>query len=234
MRVPARLVRIRQETPTVKSFLFDLGDAPFSFLPGQWVDLYIDIGASLIVGGFSIVSSPLQRGTIRLAIKKLPWGEASVYLHDHAKVGDSFLLEGGSGDFYYQKSMADTLILIAGGIGITPIMSIIRYVDEACPEVEATLIYSATAPSETVFLSALSEISARNPKVKCVFTMTGPGAEFWNGRVGRIDLPMLREHLPAKPALWYVCGPSGMIKDVEEMLGRVGVDPSRVKAERWW
>ena len=61
----ATIVRIEQQTPTVKSFLFDLGGDQLTFLPGQWVDLYIDTGLSAEVGGYSITSSPLQPGTSR-------------------------------------------------------------------------------------------------------------------------------------------------------------------------
>ena len=71
MALEAALVRIQQETPTVKSFLFDLGGERMEFKPGQWVDLYVDIGTSVEVGGYSITSTPLQSGTFELAVKKL-------------------------------------------------------------------------------------------------------------------------------------------------------------------
>ncbi|MDO8750889.1 MAG: FAD-dependent oxidoreductase [Dehalococcoidia bacterium] len=234
MKVRATITRILQETPSVKSFLLDLGDADFSFLPGQWVDLYIDTGGSVQVGGFSITSSPLQRGSIEIAVKKIQSGVPSVYLHERAREGDSFMIEGGFGDFYYQRDMGSSVVLIAGGIGITPLMSILRYVDEAHPDVEATLLYSAKAPSELLFWEALRDMADRNPRIRCAFTVTQPGGEPWEGRRGRIDKAMLKEFMPGKEALFYLCGPTAMLDDISDALVGLGVTTSRIRTERWW
>ncbi len=234
MKVRATITRIRQETPWVKSYLLDLGGADFSFLPGQWVDFYIETGSSTQIGGFSITSSPLQKGTIELAVKKIPSGAPSVYLHEQAKEGDTFMIEGGSGEFYYQRHMGSRLVLIAGGIGITPLMSIMRYVDEAHPSVEIALLYSAKAPSEMLFYQELKDMAARNPRIRCVFTVTQPHGEPWEGSTGRIDEAMLKERMPREEALYYVCGPIPMLDDVLDALTGLGVAPSRIRTERWW
>ena len=234
MKVRATITRIVQETPSVKSFLLDLGDAGFSFRPGQWVDFYIDTGGSVQVGGLSITSSPLQRGSIEIAVKKIQSGAPSVYLHERAREGDSFMIEGGSGEFYYQRDMGSSVALIAGGIGITPLMSILRYVDDAHPDVEVTLLYSAKAPSELLFWEALRGIAERNPRIHCAFTVTQPGDEPWQGRRGRIDRAMLKECMPGKEALFYVCGPIPMLEDVSDALAGLGVASSRIRTERWW
>ena len=230
----ARITAIRQETPTVKSFQMDLGDAPFSFMAGQWVDLYIDdptLGP--VVGGFSMTSSPLWKGYVELAVKRIPEGQASVHLHDKVAVGDLVTLDGGHGDFYYQEGMGDALVLVAGGIGITPLMSIIRYVDEAGLDVGVKLLYSSSDPSELVFHQELQAISARNRRISCHFTVTRPGNETWGGRVGRINGGMLEEHDLPGAALYYLCGPRGMPRDVAGKLAALGVDASRIKSEEW-
>ena len=234
MEVDATIIRIQEETPTVKSFLFDLGGAGFSFLPGQWVDFYIDTGNSIVVGGFSITSSPLQKGTIELAIKKLSQGRASTYLHERASVGDSFIIQGGFGDFYYEQGMGGPLVLIAGGIGITPLMSMLRYVDEARLEVDVTLFYSTRTPSELVFYNQLQALAAHNPRIRCVFTVTRPRGEPWDGPIGRIDLAPLREYAPSHDSLYYLCGPPPMLDDLSLLLADLGIEPSRIKIERWW
>ncbi|MSQ41157.1 MAG: oxidoreductase [Dehalococcoidia bacterium] len=236
MGVDVTLTRIRQETPTVKSFLFDLGGEPFTFKPGQWVDFYIDLGYKMEVGGFSVISSPLQRGAIELAVKRQSHGVPSLYLHDKAKVGDSFIVDGGFGPFYYDDEMEKgaPVVLIAGGVGITPMMSILRYVDEAHPEVEATLLYSASTPSELAFRPELEAMAARNPQVQCIFTVTHPEGEPWEGRVGRIALALLKAHLPQQKAWYFICGPPAMLDDTPPLLEQLGVEPSRIRMERWW
>lgn len=233
MEIDATIAAIRQETPSVKSFVLELERDDFSFFPGQYIDLAISTPFDTLVGGFSITSSPLQKGTIHLAIKKLPNGRASVYLHERAQVGDTLLVMGPSGDFSYQPEMGGPLLLIAGGIGITPLMSILRFVHEAQLDVDVTLMYSAKTPSELVFFDELKRIAGQNPRITCRFTVTQPGGEPWEGHVGRIDASMVREHPLGKDTLVYVCGPHEMLEDAQRMLHSLGIDASRVNAERW-
>lgn len=233
MESDATIVAIRQETPSVKSLVLELERDDFAFLPGQYVDLAIQTPEDVIVGGFSITSSPLQKGTIELAIKKLPYGRAALHLHERAAVGDTVLVAGPSGDFFYQPAMGGPLLLIAGGIGITPLMSILRFAHDAQLDVRLTLLYSAKTPSELAFYDELKKIAAQNPRIKCRFTVTQPHGEPWQGRVGRIDASMLREHIEHKDTLVYLCGPPGMLGDVTGMLQALGVEASGIKVEQW-
>ena len=233
MELDATIAHIRRETPSVKSFVLDLGGQSLSFQPGQYVDvLFGPSGDHFAAGGYSITSSPSQKGVIHLAVKKLPGGD-SVSLHERAQVGDPALVLGPSGDFYYQRGTASAVALIAGGIGITPLMSMVRHVDEADPNVWVTLLYSARTPSELAFRRELEALSARNPRIRCRFTVTQPATEPWEGRVGRIDAALLKDYAVAGDTVFYVCGPPGMAEATTEMLKRLGVDDSRVKSERW-
>lgn len=233
MEATARVIRVRQETPTVKSFLLALGET-FTFLPGQWIDLYVDPpGEQPTVGGFTIVSSPTVRGTIELAIKEAGGGHAALYLHGHAKVGDDFRVVGPGGEFHFRAGMSRALFLIAGGIGINPLMSIVRYVDALGLDVQTTLLYSATTPSEILFREELQTIAARNPRLHCVFTVTRPEDEPWEGRTGRIDRALLRQTLPPGDALYYLCGPPGMPTEIANLLQRLGIPHSRIRFEEW-
>ena len=232
--VDATIVRIEQQTPTVKSFLFDLGGGQLTFLPGQWVDLYIDTGLSAEVGGYSITSSPLQPGAIELAVKKLPFSRASTYLHERAREGDTFIIRGGFGEFYYDQSRNGPTALIAGGIGITPFMSMLRYIDEAGLAAEVTIIYSARTASELLFLRELEQLAARNPGMNSIFTVTGPGTQDWTGSRGRIGAGLIQEQGLPPDSLYYLCGPPGFEEEISTLLGSLGVSPGHIKVERWW
>ena len=234
------IIQIRQETPTVKSFRLALPAPTFSFWPGQWVDLYIadpTEGPNGIIGGFSITSSPLHRDYIDLAIKRIPEGRASVHVHDRAEVGDPVMIDGGYGTFYYREGMGNRLVLIAGGIGITPLISMIRFIDEAQLDVDLTLIYSAKRPSEWVFFEELQATAARNPHIRCHFTVTAPEPEPWAGPIGRIDRDWVASLLSggetAADRLYDVCGPRGFAEDMEVILGALGADRSRIRQEGW-
>jgi ferredoxin-NADP reductase len=234
------ITHIRRETPSVKSFRLALPTPTFSFWPGQWVDLYIEApaeGPDGIIGGFSMTSSPLHRDYIELAVKRIPEGRASVYLHDRVGVGDKVIIDGAYGDFYYREGMAKRLVLIAGGIGITPLMSMIRFVDEAQLDVDLTLIYSTKQPSEFVFFKELQATAARNAHIRCHFTVTAPEREPWTGDIGRIDRGRLTTRLnvgdTAADTLYFVCGPRGFAEDMEVILGKLGANRSRIRREGW-
>ncbi len=228
------ITSIQQISPTVKVFEFDLGGVDLDFLPGQWVDLYVDTGQSVQVGGYSIISTPLQQGIIELAIKRLPQGRVAAYLHDHAKVGDEVELRGGSGGFHFEPEWQGPLVLIAGGIGITPLISILRYVDQSQLENPVELIYSASQPSELLFRDEVQAMADRNPGIRCAFTVSRHQGEAWDGRIGRIDLEFLRDHAPTQDSLYYLCGPPSFQDDLSILVGNLGVEASMIRAERWW
>jgi len=234
MRVPVRIKAIRVETPTVKSYTLDLEGRGFSFHPGQWVDCYVDPEGKRGVAGYTLTSSPTTGGTIELTVKRSLDREVTRYMHEEAEVGDVIYLDGGQGDFYYQREMGGSLTLLAGGIGITPLMSILRYVDDGTTDVKAKLFYSARAPSEIVFYRELKEIALRNERIACVFTVTQPGEEPWAGHTGRIDGKLLQEEGADLGGIFFICGPKPMGQDMTEMLVGLGVAESRIRYEQWW
>ena len=215
----------------MKRFLFDLGGHDMDFRPGQWVDLYVDTGASVEVGGYSITSTPLQRGSFELAIKKLPTGAPAIYLHERAGEGEVFTVRGGSGDFCLEPGWQGPLAFIAGGIGITPIVSMLRYLDQTGDHRERLLLYSAASPEELAFRREIEDMAARDPGFRAVFTVT---RSQWDGRTGRIDRDLLLSQLPAGESLCYLCGPPSFQDDLSAALAEIGVPASRVKWERWW
>ena len=130
MRIPATITRIAQQTPSIKSFDLDLGGRELGFKPGQWVDFFVTLEGAEAIGGYSITSSPSLQDSIGLAIK-LDEGDHPVtnWLHKSARVGDTVEISLG-GDFYYTADMDGPIVLIAGGIGLTPLMGIVRAIDE--------------------------------------------------------------------------------------------------------
>ncbi len=234
MKIPVRIRSIRQETPTVKSYILDLGGQEFSFRPGQWVDCYVDADGERGVAGYTLTSSPTTEGTIELTVKRSEEREVTRFMHEEAETGDVIYIDGGQGDFYYLREMGDSLTLIAGGIGITPLMSMLRYVDEGTSDVRAKLVYSVKAPSEIISRGPLEEISGRNPSIDCVFTVTQAGEELWEGHIGRIDGGLLMKEGVDLGGIFFICGPKPMGQDMKEMLKDLGVAEERIRYEQWW
>ena len=106
-------------------------------------------------------------------------------------------------------------------------MSIVRAVDEIARFTRLTLVYSASSPDEILFRRELESIASRNPRIRCVFTVTRATPNTWEGRKGRIDTEMLRSEDIDLGALFFICGPPPMIQDVAAMLGALGVPGER-------
>ena len=234
MRIPVRIANIRQISPTVKSFTLALDGKPFTFLPGQWIDCFVEINGKTEVAGYSMTSSPTEDGWFSIAVKLVGDNAVTDYLHDCAKVGDTLIVEGGSGDFHYTGDKSHPLALIAGGIGITSITSIIRYIDQSDLQVPTTLVYSASTPSELLFREEFDEISSRNPNFRTCYSVTQPHSERWSGHTGRINVETLREAGIDADRLCYICGPPEMIRAMLIALKKIGVPEERLRYEQWW
>lgn len=229
-----RIVAIKQETPTIKSFRLEYGEQAFRFMPGQWIDLSVEIGGKTEVGGYSMTSSPLQHGTFDLAIKQGARHPVTRYMYEQAKIGDTVTVSGGQGVFIFERGMGDKIVLIGAGVGITPLMSILRYVNEAAPEVDTTLVYSIPSPEEFLFREELTELPEKNPHIHVLVTVTQPDPTGWPGLTGRIDKRMLESAGLGSDALYYLCGPQMMIEDVVAELSKLGIPESRIVYEKWW
>ena len=159
----AQIVKIRQETPTIKSFLLDTGNSGYRCLPGQWIDLYLDIDGCNETGGYSPTSPPSQQGFLELAVRQAYRNPVSRYLYERARPGDKVVITEGQGEFVYRCSLSQSIVLIGGGIGLTPLMSIIRYARLACPENKVQLLYSIRNPGDFLYQKELTELEKTWP-----------------------------------------------------------------------
>ena len=234
MKISVRIAEITQLSPRVKEFTLALDGQPFTFLPGQWIDCFVDIDGKTEVAGYSMTSSPTERGRFSIAVKLVGDNPVTDHLHEHAAVGDTLIVEGGSGDFHYTGDSAHPLALIAGGIGITPIASIVRYIDKTDLQVPATLVYSASAPSELLFRHEFEAIATRNSNFRTHLAVTRSHTEPWNGATGRIDAATLHAAGIDANHLCYICGPPEMIKAMLTALKEIGVPQERLQYEQWW
>ncbi|WP_083250898.1 ferredoxin--NADP reductase [Acidihalobacter aeolianus] len=231
----AEIVEIRRESPTIKSFWLDYGGQPLSFLPGQWLDLYALVDGKAEVGGYSIVSAPGARpGRLQLAIRDSSTHAVTRYLHHVAQVGDTVGITGGQGRFRYERGMGDRLVLLAGGIGVTPLLSILRHVYASAPEVAVTLIYSVSTPEDILFREELDAMSAARANIHCFYTVTQPLNRDWSGFEGRINRMLLDEVGVDCNALYYFCGPPGFVDDMARDLQLGGLAPEQLIYEKWW
>lgn len=230
--IPAVIAKITQATPTIKALRIEhRGD--FTFKAGQWVDFYAEVAGERRVAGYSMTSSPLSKGFFDLAVKNGGENPVTKHIHADAREGEVVNIDGGNGEIFYEAGAARNVVLLAGGIGISPHMSIFRYISEGDPDARATLIYSASSGDELIFRGEIEEITRRNPRMRALLTVTDDASN-WNGRVGKIDAALIRAAGVDPEALYYICGPPPMIHGLVDTLRELGIRRKQMRYELWW
>ncbi|MDI6722949.1 MAG: FAD-binding oxidoreductase [Candidatus Aenigmarchaeota archaeon] len=218
----APLLKKISETRDVKTFRFKID---MTFKPGQFVMLKVSERSE----AFSISSSPTDKGYIDISMK-MTTSEYKKTL-EAAKIGDVFDIKGPYGTFLLNESM--DAIMIAGGIGITPFRSMIRYAAAKRLHIKITLIYSSKTPEDIAFRKEIEELEKQNKNLIVIHTITRPeeSIERWRGRTGRIDKEMIVGMKNWKGSAFYVCGPPAMVDSVVSLLKEAGVP--QIKTEKF-
>jgi glycine betaine catabolism B len=154
--MPARIEGIEQVTPLIKVFTLAADPQRFRARAGQWLDLAIPGAGEPLVGGYSVVSAPSADGRLQLAIKYADHHEATHHLHTVSRVGDEVFVTAGQGPFYFEPGMSREVVLLGAGIGVTPLMSILRLIHAEAPDVHVHLVYSVASRQEVLFADELA------------------------------------------------------------------------------
>jgi glycine betaine catabolism B len=229
--MPARIEGIEQVTPLIKVFTLAADPQRFRARAGQWLDLAIPGAGEPLVGGYSVVSAPSADGRLQLAIKYADHHEATHHLHTVSRVGDEVFVTAGQGPFYFEPGMSREVVLLGAGIGVTPLMSILRLIHAEAPDVHVHLVYSVASRQEVLFADELAHLS-RSPNIDV--TLMTREAEDWLGHTGRISHPLLESLNLPRGALYYYCGSRDFIEDMTELLTEWGIPEAQLRYEKWW
>jgi len=229
----ARIAEVKQETPSIRSFILDTEGRPFHALAGQWIDLIIEVDGQPKAAGLSLTSTPNDDGRLQVAVKRAVEHPVTGWLYQQADVGDTVTISQGSGSFYYTPERGKKVILIGGGVGVTPLVSIFRYIDESVPDAEAHLLYSVSTADEILFREELEQRCADNPRLDMSVTVTGETGT-WGGLTRYVNADLIREHFLDPEALYYLCGPNAMVDHLIESLPDLGIPADHLVYEKWW
>ncbi|XP_060915156.1 oxidoreductase NAD-binding domain-containing protein 1 [Labrus mixtus] len=249
---PAQVCGIVNESEAVKRLRIAV-HPDFSFKAGQWVDFFIP-GVET-VGGFSMCSGPglLQReGVVELAVKYSKHPPAH-WIHTACSVGSQVAMRVG-GDFFFDplpSGSAVDLLLVAGGVGINPLYSILLHTSDLLHLNRASggrdynigsahLCYTAKTMQELLFKSSIIEACREFPdKFSCDFHITQQSTDvdphlqpFLNR--GRITEEELQAHVDPQRTLCFLCGPPPMIEAISKTLMDLGLPKDRILFEKWW
>jgi ferredoxin-NADP reductase len=236
----AEVLEIFPETPRVKTVRLRVPGWP-GHRPGQHavVRLTAEDGYQA-QRSYSLASAPEAelpaREMLELTIERLEDGEVSPYLTEELRPGDRVELRGPiGGHFTWTVADGGPVILVAGGSGVVPLMSMLRHRARSKTLVPVCLVYSSRSYEEIIYREELERLSRAGDGFWLVHTLTRSQPPGWTGFRRRIDREMLAAVTPAPATrpLAFVCGPSEMVETVARALVELGHEPERVKTERF-
>jgi ring-1,2-phenylacetyl-CoA epoxidase subunit PaaE len=210
----------------------------FAYKPGQFLTFHIDLNGEDVRRSYSICSSPFLDAMPTIAVKEVENGKMSHYMNKKLSVGSLIDVMPPAGKFTVEVDPAkeQNYVLFAGGSGITPIMSIMISVLHKEPKSTITLVYANRNPQSVIFEKQINDLQTQfGGRLQVIHSYDQP-APNWNGLSGFLTAATIHGLLRAKvqnpaKAIYYICGPSGMMKTVKESLETAGIAHAQIMME---
>ena len=222
------------ESPHARTLVLDVPEWP-GHRAGQHVDLRLTAEDGYQAQrSYSIASAP-ELDALEITVELIDDGEVSPYLVEEVRPGDQFEVRGPiGGHFTWSVPDGGPLLLIGGGSGLVPLMSMLRHRAARRSEVETRVLVSARGAEDALYRDELASLEpSAGLHVAWTFTRTPPPG--WTGWARRVDAAMLAELGPGPDAgaRSFVCGPTPFVERVAELLVEAGHDPRAIHAERF-
>lgn len=224
-----QLVQVIAHPCDIKTFRFSLReDIPFT--PGQYLLLALPVGEKTVSKPFSLSNSPTEKGYIEFT-KKMSDSDYSKALNSLA-IGQECLIRLPMGSFIYEGEFPRVAFL-CGGIGVTPIRSMVKYAVDMQLPVDMVVLYSSRNPECVVFKDDFALMQRAHRDLKVIYTLTRCDEGIEGCRTGEIDEEMIREEVPDYgDRVFYLCGPAPMVRALRTvLLDRMALPAERVKSE---
>jgi ferredoxin-NADP reductase len=219
------VAQIKPETPHVKSFRIAL-PMWMEHLPGQHYDVRLTAPDGYQAQrSYSIASSPLDVGEIELTIDRLADGEVSPYFHDVVDEGDQVEVRGPFTSYFVWRGERPVLLL-GGGSGVVPLMSMLRHRRRVMPDLPMRLIYSVRHAEDVIYADELGD--------DAILTFTRDTPDGWTGHVGHIDPSLIADASSGLlPGTAFVCGGTGFVEAAADLLLGAGFNEEEIRTERF-
>lgn len=234
-----KLARIFDETHDVKTFRFvspNGGPLPFEHEAGQYLNLRLTLANGMRMNrSYTIASASTRNAYCEISVKRAPNGNGgSIHVHDTFREGQLVKISAPAGKFYFTGGEADRVVMIAGGIGITPMMSVIRSLTDRAWAGDIYLLYSVRTRRDIAFADELAYLKARHPRLHVVITLTNDPDVQWDGARGQITAEMIAAAVPnfaRGPVM--MCGPDPMMKAMRQLLVGMGIPDAEINEEQF-
>ncbi|MFT4031061.1 MAG: ferredoxin--NADP reductase [Siphonobacter sp.] len=228
---------VRETEDTVTLHFWHPPHAAISYKPGQFLTLIVSVNGKKLRRAYSMSSSPNRDASIAVTVKRLPGGLVSNYLNDQIKAGDIIEVMEPMGHFVCDPSPSKSrhIVLFGAGSGVTPLISMLKSILPVEVKTNITLIYGSRTERNIIFQNQLAALQNQYAdRLEVIHVLSQPKS--WDQRTGRINQQMtirLLEELgiPVASAEYYICGPDGMMEEVQNGLRILGVAGSQVHKE---
>lgn len=233
----ARIQKIETHGPGAKSFTLVPDESKGTkelayFSAGQYICVYLAIGASRLLRPYSIRSAPADApaGKYILTIKRAQDGFASDYILDHWKEGSAVTLTGPEGNFTYEPLRdAKEIVGIAGGSGITPFFSLAAAIAGGAEDCRLTLLYGSRRAEDILLKDELDALARQTDKFKVIHVLSDDPAEGYES--GFITADLIKKHTPSGDYSLFLCGPQEMYAYCDAQIAALALPPRRVRHE---
>jgi len=226
------LIRNEVQTHDAKTLCFRIQEGKQLIAePGQFLTFHLNIDGNQVVRCYSICSSPLKTDYVEITPKRMKNGYVSDFLNERAMPGLVIRASGPAGKFYFDEKVHKDIVLIAAGSGITPMIAMLRYIEDRALDVPVTLIYCVRTSQDIIFQDELTRLSGALARFRLIITLSAPDAG-WKGNNGRLNKELLLERiLDFSGPTFFLCGPGSFMQHASELLKEQGVSADRIKQE---
>jgi ferredoxin-NADP reductase len=229
----ATVASLRDETPTARTLVFEVPGWP-GHQAGQHVDVRLTAPDGYqAVRSYSIASVPTGE-RVELTVEVAPDGEVSPYLALVASVGDRFEVRGPVGGwFVWRPEQTEPVQLVAGGSGVVPLMAMVRRHVDSDSQAPLRMLYSVRRPESVIYRDELDAIADCAVELTYAYSRATPPG--WPRPAARVDAGLIAAtaFAPELAPTCYVCGPTGFVENVADLLVKAEHDPARIRTERF-
>ncbi|WP_292326075.1 hybrid-cluster NAD(P)-dependent oxidoreductase [Mesorhizobium sp.] len=230
------VINVVDEAPNVKTFTFrSVGTAPLTYEAGQFITLELPVCQGPIARVYTLSSTPSRPMSVSVTAKAQGASVGTRWMFENLVRGSVIKARGPSGRFVLGDSGAKRHLFVSAGSGITPTMSMLRWLSDATPDVDVVFINCSRTPEEIIFRRELELLDQQMPNLRLGFIVEKPGSfEGWSGLTGLLDVRKLNVLAPdLMDREVYCCGPVGFMRGVQTVLDGLGFPVSHYHEENF-
>jgi ferredoxin-NADP reductase len=226
------LSQTEKQTHDTKTLRFQiLDERRFCAKPGQFLTFQWTIDGQRVTRSYTVSSSPVHENYVEITPKRLENGCVSVFLNERAEPGLAVEASGPYGQFYFDERLHKSIVLIAAGSGITPMISMLCYINDLELATSVTLLYCVRTGADIIFENELSRLSRSLPNFKYELCLSRPDPT-WKGRRGRLTEEFVSQSVTDLDSpTFFLCGPNGFMDNARHVLLTLGVTQDRILQE---